>query len=79
MSRHLQIFTIDFVSLWGMMIKIVGLMTSFMKDQEIHIGFKERYCRREMLCSLIPQEEETSALTVDSEEDDEEVAWVEVR
>jgi hypothetical protein len=33
--------------------------------------------RREMLRSLIPHEEETSTLAVDSEEEDEEEAWVE--
>jgi hypothetical protein len=31
-----------------------------------------------MLCSSIPQEEETSTLMVGSEEEDEEEAWVEV-
>jgi hypothetical protein len=62
-----------------MMRRIVGLMTSCMKVQEIHIGFKERCSRREMLCSLILQEEETSTLVVDSEEEDEEEAWVEVK
>ena len=60
--------------MWGMMRKIVGLMTSCTKGQEIHIGFKDNYNRREILCSLIPQEEETSTLAVDSEEE----VWVEV-
>jgi hypothetical protein len=50
-----------------------------MKGQEIHIGFKERCSRREMLRNLTPREEETSILTVDSEEEDEEEAWVEVK
>jgi hypothetical protein len=59
-----------------MMRRIVGLMTSCMKDQEIHIEFKERCSRREMLRILIPQEEETSTLAVNSKEEDE--AWVEV-
>jgi hypothetical protein len=61
-----------------MMRRTVGLMTSCMKGQEIHIGFKENYSRREILRSLIPQEEETSTLMVDSEEEDEEEAWVKV-
>jgi hypothetical protein len=58
--------------------KTVGLMTSCTKDQEIHIGFKVKYNRKEMLHSLTLQEEETSTLAVDSEEEDEEEAWVEV-
>jgi hypothetical protein len=78
MSRHLQTFTAHSVNLWGMMRRIVGLMTSCMKDQEIHIGFKVKYNRKEMLRSLILQEEETSTLVVDSEEEDEVEAWVEV-
>jgi hypothetical protein len=49
-----------------------------MKVQEIHIGFKERCSRKQMLCSLTLQEEETSNLMGDSEEEDEEEAWVEV-
>ena len=53
-------------------------MTSCMTGQEIHIGFKERCSRREILRSLIPQEEETSTLVVDSKEEEEEEAWVEV-
>ena len=61
-----------------MMRNIVELMISFMKGQEIHIGFKERCNKREILRSLIPQEEETSTLAVDLEEEDEEEAWVEV-
>jgi hypothetical protein len=65
--------------MWGMMRKIVGLMTSCTKGQEIHIGFKDNYNRREILRSLITHEEETSTLTVDSEEEDEEEAWVEAK
>jgi hypothetical protein len=61
-----------------MMRNIVGLMTSCMKGQEIHIEFKERCNRREMLRSLILQEDENSPLMVDSEEEDEEEAWVKV-
>jgi hypothetical protein len=58
--------------------RIVGLMTSCMKGQEIHIGFKSRCSRREILRSLTLQEEKTSTLAVDSEEEEEEEAWVEV-
>jgi hypothetical protein len=78
MSRYLPIFTAHSVILWGMMRRIVGIMTSCMKGQEIHIEFKERCSRREMLCSLILQEEENSTLMVDSREEDEEEEWVEV-
>jgi hypothetical protein len=78
MSRPLPIFTTHSVNLWSMMRRTIGIMTSCMKGQEIHIGFKEKYNRREMLCSLIPREEETSNLMVDSEEEDEEEAWVNV-
>jgi hypothetical protein len=74
MSRHLPISTAHFVNMWGMMRRTVGLMTSCMKGQEIHIGFKERCSRREMICSSIPLEEETSTYMVDSEEEDEEEA-----
>jgi hypothetical protein len=49
-----------------------------MKDQRIHIEFKENCSRKEILHSSIPQEEETSTLMVDSEEEDEEEVWVEV-
>jgi hypothetical protein len=65
--------------MWGMMRRTVGLMISCMKGQGIHIGFKERYIKRETLRSLTVQEEETSTLDVESEEEDEEEAWVEVK
>jgi hypothetical protein len=78
MSRHLQTFTAHFVNLWGMMRKTVGLMNSCMKDQEIHIGFKTNYNRKEIIHSLTRQEEETSTLVVEIKEEDEEEEWVEV-
>jgi hypothetical protein len=53
MSRHLQTFTAHYVNMWGMMRRTVGLMTSCMKYQETHIGFKEKYNRSEILCSLM--------------------------
>jgi hypothetical protein len=37
-----------------------------------------KYSKKEMIRSLIPYEEENSTLMVDSEEEDEEGAWVEV-
>jgi hypothetical protein len=52
MSKHLPIFTAHSVNLWDMMRRIVGLMTSCMKSEEIHIGFKEICNKREMLRSL---------------------------
>ena len=77
MSRHLQTSTEHSVNMWGMMRKTIGLMTSCTKVQEIHIGFKEKYNRKEMLLILIPRVEETSTLAVDSEEEDEVEVWVE--
>jgi hypothetical protein len=78
MSRHLPTFTAHYVNLWGMMRNIVGLMTSCMKYQETHIEFKAKYNKKEILHSLTPQEEETSTLAVNSEEEDNEEVWVEV-
>jgi hypothetical protein len=78
MSRHLPIFTAHSVNLWGIMRRTVGLMTSCMKDQETHIGFKAKYSRKEILHSLTLQGEETSNLMVDLEEEEEEEAWVKV-
>jgi hypothetical protein len=49
-----------------MMIGIVGLMTSCMKGRGIYTKFKVNYNKKEALRSIIPQEEETSTLTVDS-------------
>jgi hypothetical protein len=53
-------------------------MTSCMKYQETPIEFKAKYNKKEILHSLTPQEEETSTLKVDSEEEGEEEAWAEV-
>jgi hypothetical protein len=78
MSRHLPTFIAHSVNMWGMMRNIVGLMTSCMKDQETHIEFKVKYSEKEILRNLTPQEEETSTLVVDLEEEDEEEAWVKV-
>jgi hypothetical protein len=78
MSRHFPIFTAHSASLWDMMRRIVGLMTSCMKDQGIHIRFKEKHNKREIMCSSSPQVEENSTLVVDSKEEDEKEAWVEV-
>jgi hypothetical protein len=61
-----------------MMTWIVGLMTSCMKGRGIYTKFKANYNKKEALRSIIPQEEETSTLAVDSEEEEEEEVWVEV-
>jgi hypothetical protein len=61
-----------------MMIGIVGPMNSCMKGQGIYTKFKVKYNKKEPLCSIIPQEEENSTLTMDSEEGDEEEVWAEV-
>jgi hypothetical protein len=66
MFRHLQFFTAHSVSPWGMMRRTVELMIYCIKDQDIHIVFKEKSSRKEILRSIIPQEEETSTLRVDS-------------
>jgi hypothetical protein len=78
MSRHLPIFTAHSVNLWGMMRRIVGLMISCMKDQGIHIEFKDKLRKKEIMCISTPQEEETSTLMVDLEEEDEEDVRAEV-
>jgi hypothetical protein len=61
-----------------MMIGIVGLMTSCTKGQETYTKFKVKYSKKEALCSIALQKEETSTLAVDSEEEDEEEVWVKV-
>jgi hypothetical protein len=60
-----------------MMIDIVGPTTSFMKGQEMYKISKVKYNKKETLCSTNPQEEETSILTVDTEDEDEEEEWAE--
>jgi hypothetical protein len=58
------------------MIGIVGLMTSCTKGQETYTKFKVKYSKKQTLRSITPLEQETSILTVDSEEEEE--VWVEV-
>jgi hypothetical protein len=53
MFKHPQICIARFVSWWGMMIGIVGLMTSYMKGQGIYTKFKEKYNKKETLRSII--------------------------
>jgi hypothetical protein len=78
MSRHLPIFISHSVNLWGMMRRTIGLTISCMKYQGIHIGFKEKHNKKEIMRSSTPQEEETSTLVVDSKEEDEDEVWSEV-
>jgi hypothetical protein len=65
------------VSLWDMMIEIIGLTISCMKGQETYTKFKEKYNKKETLRSITPLGEENSILAVDSEEEDEKEVWVE--
>jgi hypothetical protein len=48
-----------------------------MKVQDIYIRSKAKYNKKETLCSITLLEEETSILTVDSKEEDDEEEWVE--
>jgi hypothetical protein len=61
-----------------MMIEITFLMISCTKDQETYTISKVNYIKKETMHSITPQEEETSILAVDTEEEDEEEEWVEV-
>jgi hypothetical protein len=78
MPRHPPIFIVHSANLWGMMRSTVGIITSCMKVQGMHIELKENYKKKGMLRSSIPKEEENSILVVGSEEEDEEETWVEV-
>jgi hypothetical protein len=49
-----------------------------MKGQEIYTRFKVKHNKKETLCSITLQEEETSILVVDSKDEDKEEVWVEV-
>jgi hypothetical protein len=61
------------------MIGILGPMTSCMKGQGTYTKFKVKYIKKGTLRNIIPQEEETSTLVVDSEEEDGHEGWVEVK
>jgi hypothetical protein len=60
-----------------MTIEITELMISGIKDQETYTRSKVKYTKKETMHSITPQEEETSILTVDTKEEDEEEEWVE--
>jgi hypothetical protein len=76
MFRHLRTFTTHSINMWGMMIGIVGTMTSCMKFQGIYTKSKMKHNKKGTLRSIIPLEEKTSILVVDSEEEDGQEAWV---
>ena len=78
MFRHPQICIACSISPWDMMIEIVGLMISCMKGQETYTMSKAKYNKKETLRSITLQEEETSILVVDSEEEDRHEVWVKV-
>jgi hypothetical protein len=46
--------------------RTIEIMTSYMKDQGISKKFKAKYSKKGTLRSIIPLEEETSTLMVDS-------------
>jgi hypothetical protein len=62
-----------------MMIGIVGLTISCMKGQETYTKFKANYNKKETLRNITPLGEETSILTVDSEDEEEEEVWFEAK
>jgi hypothetical protein len=66
MFRLLQTCIAHSVSLWDMMMGIVGLTISCMKGQEMYIKFKAKYNKKETLHSITPLAKETSILVVDS-------------
>jgi hypothetical protein len=76
MFKHPQICISNYVSLWGMMIGIVGIMTSCMKGRETYTKFKAKCNKKETLRNITPLGEENSTLAVDSEEEEEKEVWV---
>jgi hypothetical protein len=62
-----------------MIIGIVGPMTSCMKGQGTYTIFKVKYNKKGTLRNIIPREEETSTVVVDSKEEDGHEVWVEVK
>jgi hypothetical protein len=61
-----------------MIIEIVGLTISCVKGQDTSTRSKVKYDKKETLRSTTLQEEATSILVVDSEDEHEEEVWVEV-
>jgi hypothetical protein len=79
MFRHPQICIACSIIPWGMMIDIVGLMNSCMKGHETYTKFKVKYNKKETLHSKTPLGEENSILAVDSEDEEEEEVWINVK
>ena len=52
-------------------------MISCMKDKETYTRSKVKYIKKETMRSITPQEEETSILTMDTEDEDDEEGWAE--
>jgi hypothetical protein len=61
-----------------MMIEIVELMISCMKDQERYTRSKAKHIKKETMGSITPHEEETSILVVNTEDEGEE-EWAKAR
>ena len=59
--------------------RVLGLMISCTKGQETYTKFKAKYNKKETLRSTTPLGEETSILVVDSEDEEEEEVWVQVK
>jgi hypothetical protein len=77
MFKHPQNCIVHSVNQWGTMIEIAELMISCMKGRETYTRFKAKYNKKETLHSTTLWGEETSILTVDTEDEDEEELWVE--
>jgi hypothetical protein len=60
------------------MIKIVELTISCMRGRGTYTRSKAKYTKKEIMHSIILQEDEVSILAVDKEDEDEEEVWVEV-
>jgi hypothetical protein len=66
MFKHSQTCISRSISLWDMMIGIVGLTISCMKGQGTYTKFKAKYNKKETLRNITPLVEETSILVLDS-------------
>jgi hypothetical protein len=62
-----------------MMIEIVELTISCMRGRGTYTRFKVKYNKKETLCNTTLQGDETSTLTVDTEDEDEEGVWAEAK
>jgi hypothetical protein len=79
MFRRPQICIARSVSLWDMMIGILGIIISCIKGQLIYTKFNLKYIKKETLRSITPLGEETSTLVLDFNEDEEEEVWIEIK